>query len=193
MAIEIQAGRVVITPTPSDLDSNDESNYLDLTNETPLPVLSHHYLHDLESLWWIAVWALFMSKPASDKKLTLLEEFDSVFPYEVRGSTDRVLFFTNETFFTEVARSFPGVIKGSAGSLEKLRKGLLKAYRTFRRGLDAQQDFPAKVVVRAYDRAAEGFRRAASRATPEELVLTPRYVPVVEQSEKEGEEKEISR
>ena len=101
--------------------------------------------------------------------------------------------FTNETFFTEVARSFPGVIKGSAGSLEKLRKGLLKAYRTFRRGLDAQQDFPAKVVVRAYDRAAEGFRRAASRATPEELVLTPRYVPVVEQSEKEGEEKEISR
>ena len=45
----------------------------------------------------------------------------------------------------------------------------------------------ADVIVRTYDRAAEGFLRAASRATPEELVLTPRYVSVVEQSEKEGE------
>ena len=45
----------------------------------------------------------------------------------------------------------------------------------------------ADVIVRTYDRAAEGFLRAASRATPEELVLPPRYVSVVEQSEKEGE------
>ena len=101
MAVEAQAQEHFITSeAPLRSKGAKPEELLKQSGQDPVetPPFNHHYLHDLESLWWIAIWAIFTTKPESDEEYILCESFDKIFPSQVDSMGDRMSFFTNEVF-----------------------------------------------------------------------------------------------
>lgn len=55
----------------------------------------HNYLHDVESLWWIAVWGFFTTRPKSSPHVKRLEIVDRIFHHSLENVASRILFFSS--------------------------------------------------------------------------------------------------
>ncbi|KAK7026718.1 hypothetical protein VNI00_015491 [Paramarasmius palmivorus] len=82
---------------------------------TKVPVL-HNYLHDAESIWWIAIWHLFHTYPALKEHRGLSDDpeenisqqqswADSIFPGNINGSAQRLLFFQGTGTYDDSTQS----------------------------------------------------------------------------------------
>ena len=158
----------------------------------------YHFIHDLESLWWIAMWPLFTTttttttKPAAaaasdhdhDEQYTMTLSptgFDDIFTTTTNLNDDRVSssrfrFFTQDKAFSEIAAALPGVFRGSIPDLYELRQSLVGAYQALGGYLDCdtQPKVPHRIFLKVYDEAGRRFMDAAEHATTEMLALTAR-------------------
>jgi hypothetical protein len=65
MSIEVAAQEFLFLPPSDDVDitdfMEDFTSTSDIQNPTSAVPFSHNYLHDLESLWWVAVWLVLFN------------------------------------------------------------------------------------------------------------------------------------
>ncbi|KAI3616466.1 hypothetical protein WG66_011376 [Moniliophthora roreri] len=100
----------------------------------------HNYFHDVEGVWWIAIWHLFYACPVEGKtdlkKLAgQVRAANTIFPDDVNGTAQRHIFFTLQGDFRQVAqvllhnKEFVDIMDGALTSLRehysKLPPGLL--------------------------------------------------------------------
>src|SRR5882762_1178317 len=141
MSVEVAAQKFLFQPRfDEDVDITDfmqgVRNTSGIQRTTTVP-FSHNHLHDLESLWWVAVWMVFYNlfskgRGANDQPpLTLteaehqLKQAQVLFPSALK-STDRLFGFQisfQETYFA--LQRDKAVI---CGYLDGLRRILLKHY-----------------------------------------------------------------
>jgi len=106
------------------------------TAQTKVP-FSHNHLHDLESLWWVAVWVVIhnyiISKDTTYPPVTLqdaaqqLEQSRILFPLRLESSTRRIT-FQHPDAFQELCATLPRNKKAICDYLNVLRRHLIDDY-----------------------------------------------------------------
>lgn len=91
----------------------------------------HNYLHDVESLWWIAMWAFFTTRPRSPPHVQRSKIMDRIFPHSLDNISGRILFFISEDN-REYTKDLPGAFRGSIKTLNGIRLLLRVLYQHFR-------------------------------------------------------------
>ena len=179
MAVEAQAQEHFITSqVPFRSKNADPDELLEQSGQRPVqtPPFNHHYLHDLESLWWIAIWAIFTTKPESDEEYILCESFDKIFPSQVDSMGERMSFFTSKQMFMHHTRKLHSTFQPIVQLLNTLRQVLVESYQDFNQYLKTQQEFPIDMVLFAYRMAIKTFDWIAAKIdTTETLVPALRY------------------
>ncbi|THH07036.1 hypothetical protein EW145_g3665 [Phellinidium pouzarii] len=132
------------TDKSQDSDSTIESrievvdNVAEAHSEKPgaegKPGIWYNPLHDMESIWWIAVWELFLHEDLSEKntrtemeRILQADKANLFFP-QLLNTTDRFLFFVNEDNFERTTEYLPGSFQKVVGILDKLRRFLRTRY-----------------------------------------------------------------
>ncbi|KAL5520223.1 hypothetical protein ACEPAG_9436 [Sanghuangporus baumii] len=129
-----------IPETISDVTLSDLNALFAKQPSTIKPTFFHNNLHDLESLWWVAVWVLFfcgdgggsrgggkrIGKPDEQRDWAASE----LFPKD-RTITDRMLFFQNEEVFDEKVAWMPEKYNHSTMVLNYLRAALVMKLKDF--------------------------------------------------------------
>lgn len=93
MAVEIQLNKYLYNQEDSDVPDGppvDEDSQPELEANIP-----HNYLHDVESVWWIAIWTALRIVPMGttvDQMKTMRRLFTSIFPNSAGGSIPRMIF-----------------------------------------------------------------------------------------------------
>ncbi|OCB90632.1 hypothetical protein A7U60_g2150 [Sanghuangporus baumii] len=107
------------------------------------PPFFHNDLHDLESLWWIAIWELFVYRGYSELCRSLNVEEDNTRKSAVRAlfqnselSGDRTLFLQNIWVYEERTSWMPVMFGDIHRFLNALRALLLAKYKKF------EEEFP---------------------------------------------------
>jgi len=145
---------------------------------------SHNHLHDLESLWWVAVWMAFYnhfsnSQQSEEGALSDLPEVERqlhlariLFP-SVMKNTDRLLGF--QTSFPKVCDDLPSDKSPICKYLNVLRLSLMRHYSAI------QSTFPQSIDSNAStDDIYDNFRQAfsLSHKTYSDFALT--FIPHVQ-------------
>jgi hypothetical protein len=141
MSIEVTAHRFLFKPSnrPAGSSGLDEHRSAKIRRKelakTKVP-FSHNHLHDLESLWWVAVWVVFnhsFSKEDGDH-LTLqdandqLDLAEKLFP-PVVDSISRQNNFQDAESFEETCKGLPDYKEEAYFGLDYLREQLIKHYK----------------------------------------------------------------
>jgi len=113
-----EAGR---DPRTESLDSKDDTDRIFLQNP----------LHDYESIWWIAVWFVFYSKPEGVADDAMEEARDHV--YWNRSAT------LLSDSIERARRSLPIVLKPLGEVLVKMKGLLVHAYKSFEKSFDGSE------------------------------------------------------
>ncbi|KAK0195828.1 hypothetical protein F5146DRAFT_951483 [Armillaria mellea] len=104
-----------------------------LRNRASIPFL-HNYLHDVESLFWIGLHALFSTVPVKYSKAQLalrLEQrklFNGFFPHRLEGSTQRRHFFVLEQFKDDIVKALPTEYNSIVKVLLSVHEALVDSY-----------------------------------------------------------------
>jgi hypothetical protein len=134
MSIEVAAQRFLFPPGPG--RKKFVSQKAGKTNVTTGAPFFHNHLHDLESLWWVAVWVVFYnhisegtpsrdrSSPAIKDALALAEP---LFP--PGRDFSRHNGFQLPTFFQEICGQLPSNKQNICNGLDVLRGCLVEHYR----------------------------------------------------------------
>ncbi|THH03768.1 hypothetical protein EW145_g6025 [Phellinidium pouzarii] len=132
------------TDKSQDSDSTFESrievvnNVAEAHSEKPgaegKPGIWYNPLHDMESIWWIAVWELFLHEDLSEKntrtemeRILQADKANLLFP-QLLNTTDRFPFFVNEDNFERTIEYLPESFHKVVGILDKLRRFLRTQY-----------------------------------------------------------------
>ncbi|TCD65719.1 hypothetical protein EIP91_002295 [Steccherinum ochraceum] len=116
------------------LPGNGTSNFAD---RRPKANFLHNYLHDLEGLWWIAMWLLFHTLPHSlSEKITGSDQeksqaevaADVLFNIGISGSTARASLFIDEWDVHTTTDYLPSEYEGALAYLDNIRVALADAY-----------------------------------------------------------------
>jgi len=148
MSIEVAAHRFLFFPsnpgfssTELELDEErDQDEKMDQDEEagtvqTRVP-FSHNHLHDLESLWWVAVWVVFhnyFSKEATSPSVTLQDVENQIrqarilFPFESNNAARRDSFEQPEDF-NDICARLPRNKKAICHRLNALLRYLINDY-----------------------------------------------------------------
>lgn len=93
-----------------------------------IPPFLHNYLHDIEGLWWIAMWSLFHTIPAAQiydvernvkKRLNQEMIARAIFPKSSRGSAERRRFLNDKVYFDKASKNVPAEFKGVIRSMQQ--------------------------------------------------------------------------
>jgi hypothetical protein len=142
MSIEVTAHRFLFKPSNPTAGSSSFDEFLSAMEcdegmaETKVP-FSHNHLHDLESLWWVAVWVVFYHSFSDGKTfrdpLTLqdandqLDLAEKLFPPMV-DSFSRQNNFQDAESYWEICNQLPAYKKVAYFGLAYLREQLIKHY-----------------------------------------------------------------
>jgi hypothetical protein len=114
-------------------NEKDEKDENDHANDGSRPPFKFNCIHDLESVWWIALWVLFLHVPLGDDKdrSAQILKAAELFP-SVGGSSSRVTAFTGgiQDFLQLLAPAF----QPSARRLIEARALLVRRYRRAEKG-----------------------------------------------------------
>ena len=182
MAIEVQTGQYMFSRDLEGEDSDDEDiqgqSFIALCETWSRPKIQreffHNYLHDLESVWWIAMYSLFYTLPADEVKDkvhvgTKLEQErigDCIFPLSLEGSNTRTLFMhsNTESYLTSV-EAIPDAYTPVLKAMQVFLKCLRRFYKKIEKKLDIH--FDRKQFARFYDPLIKIFGTAAKLAVGE--------------------------
>ena len=148
MSIEVAAQEFLFTPSDTTDDSSDFDEQLSATEwdeemaEIDVP-FSHNHLHDLESLWWVAVWEVFnncFSEGTTRRDRFTLQDVkdqlglaEKLFP-PVPNNTARQNGFKITKSFRKTCNQLPHDKKVACISLNVLRKHLIRHYKAIEAG-----------------------------------------------------------
>jgi hypothetical protein len=106
--------------------------------EAPSPPFQQNYLHDLESVWWIAAFILFCNRDKSEEEESLeqgahqafaqLQVVYRMFPRALNSVRRRDI-FTRTSVFTDLIKRLPSAFLPVASKLDGARAVLLERYR----------------------------------------------------------------
>ena len=133
----------------------------------------HNYLHDLESVWWIAMYSLFYTLPADevkdqvypDEKLQQELVADLMFPTSIEDPLHRTLFMEHDTTFesstTVLPQAYEMVVRAMHVALSRLRESYEE--------IEAKHEIPSdrKQYAGFYDSLIECFEKAEELAVDE--------------------------
>ncbi|THH03743.1 hypothetical protein EW145_g6042 [Phellinidium pouzarii] len=98
------------------------------------PGVWYNTLHDMESIWWIAIWKLFLHEDLSERstrteteRINQAKKANLLFPH-LLITTERFYFFDNEDVFEDLTSFLPASFKKVAVTLNKLRASLQFRY-----------------------------------------------------------------
>jgi serine/threonine protein kinase len=189
MSIEVAAQKFIFhsEPGPSLMEVDE------LAGETEQDVgmawtkvpFSHNHLHDLESLWWIAVWVVFynyFSEGTSSRDLPSFTLKDVVgqlkltrvlFPHALKD-TDRRDAFQYSELFQEACKQLPGNKMAICVRLNLLRRFLISHYKIIEAGYPLSVD-PNSSKDDIYDHFARLF--STLKTLSHDLVLD--FIPEI--------------
>jgi hypothetical protein len=181
MSVEVAAENFLFRPPPSLSLSLDElDSALDRDGPATVP-FSHNHLHDLESLWWVAVWIDFyyhFSKKETPPSLTLkdaekqLRLAQTLFP-PVRDSNTRLHGF--QTKFQEKCHQLPKDIRPFGADLDRIRRLLIIHYNA------VEAKFPESVDLdSSTNDIYDGFRRVFSEVQSKSHDLELNFLPNIQ-------------
>ena len=159
------------------------------------PPFLHNYLHDVEGLWWIAMWSLFHTIPAArthevegDLRKQLLQEStaDDIFPTSLQGSPERRRFLNNKSYFDELSEDIPAEFRGVIPSLDKMAHLLVTFYATIQNDVAIKQINTPKPYTLIYGPIEKCFQDAIPHAAEDvRLISTVRWEAEKKEKEKE--------
>ncbi len=151
MSIEVAAQEFLFPPIPETSETEFFIKKVGVTNvKTEVP-FSHNHLHDLESLWWVAVWVVFYNyisngAPSRDRSSSALkaasdqlELAEALFP-PARDIATRQNNFQYLTSFLRTCGRLPRNKKDMRDGLEFIRRRLVKHYRLIEAGYPESVD-----------------------------------------------------
>ncbi|KAK7680258.1 hypothetical protein QCA50_016767 [Cerrena zonata] len=188
MAIEVQRGEYRYTAETREVHSTELGAWertLQLRPKTNArPVFRYNYLHDIESLWWMAMWVFFKTRPALSTPSTPLEAMDLIFPYSLAGSRYRDDFFTNTAdAFYKSAAQLPAPFRSSIECVNLVRRYLNILYQDFI--IPPPPGSPGFDFEPVYGHVIEQMIAAAENSTAEKIVVTSKYYAKTEAAEPE--------
>lgn len=141
MSVEVAAKSFLFKPEPGAIfDSKKFGNRTTVTNATDPNVSvpwAHNYLHDLESLWWVATWIAFLhdfcmpgdESPADFKLVEAqLMQAKKIFPATFESTTRRDFFMGTSDNFLSMCHKAPHRVQ-TFRLLDEVRKHLIYCYR----------------------------------------------------------------
>ncbi|KAL5479068.1 hypothetical protein ACEPAI_2356 [Sanghuangporus weigelae] len=141
----------------------------------------HNDLHDLESLWWIAVWVLFSSRPVSDDGTENAEDSErdeqreaasSVLFPSVELRRERRLFLQSKDDFYARVAWMPDRFRSIKVVLNTLRRSIVRKYSKFEADYP---DFRDDALEEAHDEFLKHLGRCKELASG--VMLTP-YISI---------------
>ena len=167
---------------------------------SPTGVLfSHNHLHDLESLWWVAVWTAFYNdflerdsshdrpSPSLEDAKEKLSLAGTIFPHALQSTTRRDN-FQGLTDFAETYANLSDNKETFCSDLDFLRKNLIKQYRVVETGYPKSVD-PKLSGDGIYDRFAKIFPSLGTKYTG--FTLAP--IKEIDEQPLQAESKKHSR
>lgn len=147
-----------------------KSPYLDIP-------FRHHYLHDIESLWWIAIWALFKTRPKSLSQFKQRESMEYIFPHSLNNTGLRLSFFINEAINERELEPLPEVFQESIKSVGLVRHLLLAFYARFQKlQFQWRSTDESEQLDPIYEAVLAAFQVAAENAA-KDLEMIPTLPP----------------
>jgi serine/threonine protein kinase len=165
--------------------------------QTGVP-FSHNHLHDLESLWWVAVWVVFYNyfTPSCDDPTFVygdvvdqLNLARTLFPLEL-GSAGRQIGFQNSATFRNKCNQLPPNKTVICGHLNYLRELLIADYDRIEAG------YPLSVDPKSSnDEIHDGFIRFFSNLKTLSYDLVLNFIPdiYIELSKSKAEAEDLKR
>jgi hypothetical protein len=188
MSIEVAAQKFLFPPSGPGLGLNELDGLVKARERgmgmapTDIP-FSHNHLHDLESLWWVAVWVVFynyFSEGTSSRDLPSFTLKDVVgqlkltrvlFPHAL-NDTDRRDAFQYSGSFQEACKQLPGNKTAISTRLDVLRQFLIGQYKVI------EAEYPVSVDPNSSnDDVYEGFIRLFSASKTDCHGLEMDYIP----------------
>ena len=110
-----------------------EARYAVLKSEPDHNGISYNYIHDIESVWWVMIWALF----TFEKEGELLDRGDTVTRrtnrenlfYGPLKAMDRRDFFERLEIYDNYTKCIPDYFYSIKAALDLVRKKIIKEYR----------------------------------------------------------------
>ena len=159
----------------------------------------HNHLHDLESLWWVAVWMAFYNdflerdsshdrpSPSLEDTKEKLSLAGTIFPHALE-STTREHNFQGLTNFTKTCAKLSDNKETFCSDLDFLRKNLIKQYHVVETGYPNSVD-PKLSGDGIYDRFAKIFPSLGTKYTG--FTLAP--IKEIDEQPLQAESKKHSR
>ena len=190
MSIEVAAQKFLFFPSDPGPSSTEVDEFVSVTEQdvktarTKVP-FSHNHLHDLESLWWVAVWVVFYNyfsegMPSRDRpSFTLQDAADQLklarilFPPVLESTARRDGFQTPESF-QDTCDRLPRNKKAIYDRLNVLRRLLIRHYSVIEAGCPLSVD-PNSSKDDIYDDFTRLF--STSKTVSHDLVLD--FIPEI--------------
>jgi len=188
MSIEVAAQTFLFCPSDPGLSLSELDEFVSATEQdegtaqTEVP-FSHNHLHDLESLWWVAVWVVFynyFSKGTStrDRPSFVLQDVQDhlklariLFP-PVFESATRIRGFQLSKSFQKICDGLPRNKKAISERLNLLRRLLIRDYSAIEAGYPLSVDSNS-----SNDEIYDGFTRLFSRSKTDSHDLVLDFIP----------------
>jgi hypothetical protein len=168
MSIEVAAQKFLFPPPNAGFRSTKVGGFLNSKEWAETTVsFSHNHLHDLESLWWVAVWVVFYDNfsegtPSRDRPSFTRQNAEDqlnlaqvLFPHALKN-TDRLDAFQAPTSFQDACRKLSGDKMDICHGLEVLRQLLVSHYMVIEAGFPLSVD-PNSSKDDIYDDFTEVF------------------------------------
>lgn len=163
MAVEIQLNRYLYHQAPVD-DVPYGPPIVKVNRPKLKSNIPHNYLHDIESVWWIAIWTALRIVPMNatvDGVKTMRSLFTTIFPNSAGGSTPRTDFLLGPYPTIETTPQYRAHWEMSQAIL-RAHKLLMDHYMDFeRKGKDFVMQNRFSTI---YDLVATHFKTAMDKA-----------------------------
>jgi hypothetical protein len=127
MSVEVELQHYSFMPKPAEIDLFK----LKVASRLPAVTFRYNPLHDLESLWWIAVWMMFNHRterePSSEDEESQSRYAERLFPRIIDGS-GRLDALKNHVVFLNMLLCLPEAFYTAASKLESIRQALVQHY-----------------------------------------------------------------
>ena len=145
MSIEVAVQRFLFTPVGQRSRADGHRFFKRQEMDQNIVPFSHNHLHDLESLWWVAVWVVFYNNfseetPSHDRppftSKNAEDQIDlakTLFPSVLKDSI-RHIAFSQPDAFLDMCKDLPGNKRDICSGLDALREYLVTHYRAVEAG-----------------------------------------------------------
>jgi hypothetical protein len=130
MSVEVELQHYSFMPKPAEIDLFK----LKVASRLPALIFRYNPLHDLESLWWIAVWMMFTHRddrveqePSNEDEESQSRYAERLFPRIINGS-GRLDALKNHVVFLNMLLCLPEAFYAAASKLESIRQTLVEHY-----------------------------------------------------------------